>query len=454
MKTKVVLLGIVAVLLLAIVGGAIWWFMRPQVIVFSDDAKLTLLAVEYGKKHVPPNVKASAPAAASGRPAGRNRPSTFTSSNDTLVVWVKQEYPNDQNSYHSFQYYAYDNAGTACVANYTTHSGNGGGRRNGEIVGVEFSAFPRRQGSFQIGVQENSNNGQELAEKKFKVHNPAHETAANWTPQPTPVTKTDDDLSVTLTKLVAGAAMPYTRNNDNPDDPINKGVQATFHVERNGQAVSNWQPVAVQTFDATGNHITGWVSQNWADQNSLPNGWANGDGTLTYQYGLWPGEPAWRVRLEFSQQSNYADDEVWNIFNIPSQPAKQQDMWNNRGMKTNAPFAERDVNGFNIKVYPVKQFTDNNNNGYMEGGLFVQVNPDVKEGTRMTIKITDDQTNVIQYNDYGTWQNNNMVIHRYALRDVASLTNFNVSIALHKSRFVEFTIKPETAPASAAENQQ
>ena len=47
--------------------------------------------------------------------------------------------------------------------------------------------------------------------------------------------QTDGDLAMTLTKLVAGADMPYQRNQDNPDDAMNKGVQVAFHVERNGK---------------------------------------------------------------------------------------------------------------------------------------------------------------------------------------------------------------------------
>jgi hypothetical protein len=33
------------------------------------------------------------------------------------------------------------------------------------------------------------------------------------------------------------------------------------------------------------------------------------------------------------------------------------------------------------------------------------------------------------------------------------VTNLNLTIALHKSRFVEFTVKPEKAPAVVAADQ-
>jgi hypothetical protein len=66
---------------------------------------------------------------------------------------------------------------------------------------------------------------------------------------------------------------------------------------------------------------------------------------------------------------------------------------------------------------------------------------------RMTLaKLTDDQTNDIGNWNYGTMGNGNSTTYRYGLRDIAGLTNLNLTIALHKSRFVEFTAKAEKAP--------
>src|SRR5438874_383331 len=102
MKTKIVLSSIVVVLVLAGVAAAVWWLERPQVITFGDGSKVTLLAVEYGKKHAPPAAKASG---STNRTAGR-RGNSFTTTNDTLVVWVRQEYDAKQ-GWHNFQYFIY-----------------------------------------------------------------------------------------------------------------------------------------------------------------------------------------------------------------------------------------------------------------------------------------------------------------------------------------------------------
>lgn len=435
MKTKILLWSVVSILIIGLAAGAYWWLRRPQVITFSDDAKLTLLAIQYGKHHAPPTVKA--PATTAGRPAARGRGS-FNTPNDSLVLWVRQEY-DAKDSYHNFQYYTYDKAGTACVQTYGRNYG--GGRNGNEIVAVQLDAFPRRQGKFVVRVQEQGNGGQEMSDQKFVIHNPARGSFEKWTAEPLPAMKDDDDLSVTLSKLVFGADTPYNRDQDDADDAANKGVQAVFQVQRHGKAADNWQPVSVETSDATGNHVNGSCNTQW-----------NGDdGTTTYQWGLWPDEPAWKIKFEFSQQSGFAADELWTVQNIPLQPGRQRDFYNIPRNNTNAIVAETELNGIHLKIFPAKQFTDMPPNSQPQGGLIIQTDPAPTEGMRMTlVSLTDDQTNDISYWDNGSYRNNNVTTYRYALRDVSGATNLNLTIALHKSRFVEFTAKPEKAAASAA----
>ena len=88
MKTKIILWSVVSILILGLAAVAYWWLSRPQVIVFSDDAKLTLLKVEYGKRHAPPT-QAPSRRRARAAPRGGN---SFTTPNDTLVLWVREQY--------------------------------------------------------------------------------------------------------------------------------------------------------------------------------------------------------------------------------------------------------------------------------------------------------------------------------------------------------------------------
>ena len=440
MKTKILLGTVVLILILGLAAGAYWWLSRPQVITFSDDAKVTLLKVEYGKRHAPPKTKAAAKPAAGAAARQVGGPGSFTTPTDTLVLWVRQQY--DPKQYHYFQYYTYDKADTACVQTYGRNYGNN--RQGNEVVAVQLDAFPRRQGKFVVRVQQQGNGGQEMADQKFVISNPVRKSFTKWTAEPLPATKVDDDMSVTLTKLVFGADTTYNRNQDNPDDPVNKGVQATFQVQRNGKTARNWQPVSIETSDATGNHVGGGPSTQW-----------NGDESVaTYQWGLWSDEPAWKLRAEFSQQSDFADSELWTVPNIPLQPGRQQDFWNfgnNNRRNTNSVLAEKDLNGVHLKIFAATLFTDQNfGNGQMGGGLHIQTTPSLPAGMRLTlVKLTDDQGLDVQNYNSGSSGNGTSTTYGYQLQNIAGVTNLNLTLALHKSRFVEFTAKPEKAAAAA-----
>jgi hypothetical protein len=68
---------------------------------------------------------------------------------------------------------------------------------------------------------------------------------------------------------------------------------------------------------------------------------------------------------------------------------------------------------------------------------------------RLTLaKLTDDQGQDIQYYSSGTMLGNGKsATYGYQLQNIAGATNLNLTLALHKSRFVEFTAKPEKAAA-------
>ena len=418
MKIKILLLGVVIVLIAGISAGAFWWLGRPQVIVLDNGDKLTLEGVTYGKHHAPPGKKTTTAAA-----RARTRGIAFDTANNALVVWIRQEHP--ANRWPQYQLYLYDKAGTACVGSAGTRSNYGGGTN--EIVGVQFDSFPRRHGSFILRVQEwVPNAGQVLNEKHFVVSNPARAPFPKWTAEPLPIAKTDDDLSVTLTKLVSGADANFNRDRDNPDDAINKGVEAVFHVQQNGTNAVNWQPVSIATSDSTGNHQNAGCGGHWDGDEEIAD----------YQFGLWPDEPAWKLRVEFSQSSGFSDSELWTVKNIPVQPGTMQNYWNWTRSQTNTPFAQTTINGVVIKIYPIQQLTDMSPGSMPEALMFMHTEA-MPEGMRLTLlKLTDDQGRDIS--NWG-WSTDS-----YGLRDMTGVTNVNLTVAVHQSHFFEFTVKPET----------
>jgi hypothetical protein len=421
MKTKTLWWIVVSVLVAA---GAVWWLCRAQTITLDDGTKLKLVAVTYGKHHVFPGKKT-----ADSRPRGR---AELDSTNDTLVIWIQSEHKTKQ--WPNFQLIVYDPANTACVSSWArinTQIKNGVG-----IEGFMLNAFPRRERKIdlRIGAWNNNGGGMKLARGRFVISNPARGWFPKWTPEPLPNTQSDGDLDVTLTRLVYGVQGFYGSRNEIKNDPMNKAVLTAFRTEQKGVVVTNWQPFRIETSDATGNQV---MNNSWSNTRE------GDEAVMTYQWGLWPDESAWKLRVEMSRTSGFSDDELWTVENIPVNPGRQQDLWsyNNRRSNTNSAFAETTLNGIHLKLFPALQFTDENyGNGQKQGGLRVQIDPE-PEGMqmRMTLaKVTDEQGR-----DLRSWGpnggNGNYV---FQLQDIRNAQSLNITLALHKSRFVEFTAKP------------
>jgi hypothetical protein len=427
MKTKIVLWSIVSILIAGIAVGAFLWLSRPQTVMLSDGTKLTLLGVEYGKHHVAPKIKT-----ANGRARGGN--ARIDSTNDTLVVWVQSEHKPNQGP--NYQLMVYDPANTACVSSWSRMNTQ---IKNGvDVQGFMLDAFPRRGRKIDLRVAAWNNNGggMKLAKGQFVISNPARGSFAKWFPDSLPNTQSDGDFDVTLNKLAANAPLPYNRNGISKNDPASKCVQIAFDIQQKSQSVTNWRPVQVETTDATGNYIKGWI--NDYHQNGEKMGYF-------YQPGLWPDEPAWKVRLEFSRTSGFNDDELWSVTNIPVRAGSQQDVWNFWGNqmnsdRTNAAFAETTINGIHVKLFPAIQFTDQNRNNTKVVSVIFKTDPDAESaGMRMTpLAVTDDQGRTLN-NQGASWGGGNF---QYEFAEPRNIQSVNVTLALHKSRFVEFTAKP------------
>jgi hypothetical protein len=305
-----------------------------------------------------------------------------------------------------------------------------------EVAGVRLDAFQRRNRKIYLRITSWGQRGQQVAKGQMVISNPTRGWFPKWFPDLLPNTQSDGDLDVTLKKLVANAPLPYGRNGISKNDPANKCVQINFDVQQKGQSVTNWRPVQVETTDATGNYIKGWI--NDYRQNGEKAGYF-------YQPGLWPDEPAWKVRLEFSRTSGFNDNELWSVISVPVRMGSQQDVWNfwgnqmNSG-RTNVAFAETTINGIHVKLFPAIQFTDQNRNNTKVVSVIFKTDPDAESaGMRMTpLAVTDDQGHTLN-NQGASWGGGNFQYEFAEPRDIQSV---NITLALHKSRFVEFTVKP------------
>jgi hypothetical protein len=442
---KIILPVVALVVLAAIIAAAAYWELRPQIITLKDGTTLKLAGVTYGKHHVFKGIKTTG--------VSRHGRATLDSTNDTMVVWIESHRKGSNNQFgNNYQLFVYDMANTACVGTWQSTSSHV--KAGTDIQAFTFGAFPRRDSKMILRVGSWGNGGgMKVVKGEFVISNPGPRTFTEWTPDPMPDTQSDGDLNVTLTKCVVGGGGFMFGGGDNTSskDPMHKGIQVAFHTEQNGNVATNWEPVKIETSDATGNQ-TGMYS--WSnDQHDT-----NGDAMMTYQWGLWPNEPAWKLHVEMSRTSGFTDAETWAVGNVPMHKGSWQDLWNFQGRRfgrfgnsqdneqTNSVIAQGTINGIHLKVYPIIRITDQNWGDQHPGGLRVVLEPDLPAGYRLSAIITNEHGHrLLTWGPNGGGNNGSgSFSYVFQIQNLGEAQSLNVTLALHKSRFVDFTVKPTT----------
>lgn len=395
---------------------------RPQVIKLSDGTKLTFLGVTYGKHHVAPKAKV-----AGGRRTGRN---TVDSTNNTLVVWVMAEHKPNQ--WPNYTLLAYDHANTAAVG---TWSRNNSQLKNGvDVQAFMFDAYPRWDRKLTLRAM-SWNGNQRISKESFTVPNPGRATTIPaWKADKLPIAQSDGDLEVTLTRLTFGHS--GFMGSATSKDAANKAVGATFHTVQNGTVVTNWQPVRVEMSDAAGNQV---VNNSWSNSRNK-----DGDAEMTFQPSLWPDHAPWKLNVEMSRTSGFSDSELWSVTNLPVQPGDWNQLWNynnpRQGKTNSVAFAETTLNDIHLKIFPAIRIQQGGGND-RQGGLRIQCDPNLPPGTRLTATATDEQGRKLE--NWGPNENNGSYVVQFP--NVRNAATLNLTIAVHKSRFVEYTATPDPA---------
>ena len=395
----------------------------------NESTKLTFLGITHGRHHVAPQYE--------NLPTGN----WIYTSDDATVVWIKAEHASSGRP--SYELLVSDVTNTGCVG---TEQATSSHVKDGvDVQGFVLNAFPRWDEEMILRVR--PFNGH-IAEGQFVVTNAGHTAFADLTPEPLPATKSDGDFEVTLTNLTAGVPLPHWRGRPAPeDDPANKCVRIAFGFQQNGRSVTNWRPWLVQTSDAVGNHLKNVISDYPQDgiyfypQPGHPE-MAQMDGYF-YRPGLWPDESAWKVRLEFTRTSGFSDDEILTLTNLPVRAGSQQDAdeeWTWDGSKTNFTFTPGTVNGVHVKVLEPLLVPDRFQAGQRHLSVIIYADPNpTSMGMHLTLlEATDDQGHAVPTQFPVPWAGH----FSLDFPDPRDTKTLSLRLALHKSRFVEFTVKP------------
>jgi hypothetical protein len=165
-----------------------------------------------------------------------------------------------------------------------------------------------------------------------------------------------------------------------------------------------------------------------------------------FQPGLWPDQP-WKVRLEFIQRFNFSDDDTVTLTNLPVKMGSQKDAddgWAAWDVgKTNFPFTiiPATGNGVHLKLLPPLLLTNRWQSSEMDVSIIIGADPGFKpNGMNLTVvAATDDQGRELWSFEEPPWAGHYSIEFARVHDDIKTL---NLKLALHKSRFVEFTVKP------------
>jgi hypothetical protein len=401
-KTRIAFGIFAAVWVVVIALGILLWSLRPQRVYLPDGTKLTLAAVTYGKHHEFPGLKTT----------------RFNTATDTVCVWIREAFTNE--SPGDYTIYVLDKSGNFCAGDETVDRYPAG--KGTDVACLQLNAFPRRDGKLRLRIEMDNSQGEaQVMKDEMVVSYPAQNSSAKWQPQPLPATQEGDGLTVTLTKLVYGVSFNQPRN-PVTTDPTDKAVLASFRVEQNGVIASNWQPVRIESWDATGNHAVSSARKNRRDGDEQ---------VMIYQWGLSPEEPAWKLRAEFLRTSGFAEDELWTVPGIPVVTNADTQL---RDTPTNA-FAQTKLGNRTLVMYPARRQA----NGQISLHLSVYPPPPAPENLSFRLLEATDENGQRLKPGGRSWGGRQFRFN-FRASDARTIT---ATFALQGSHVVEFTVKPE-----------
>jgi hypothetical protein len=113
------------------------------------------------------------------------------------------------------------------------------------------------------------------------------------------------------------------------------------------------------------------------------------------------------------------------------------DLWRND--KKVQPIAEATIDGQHVQLFPIIQIAPDkrDQNSGMEGVFRIRVNPSL-EGRQLTVvTITDERNQTVEINNLGSGGGD----YRFGLKKLGKTRTINITLALHRSRYLEFTAK-------------
>jgi len=423
---------LLALFVLLVLAGLVAIF-RPsgggsigQTVTFSDGTTMTLKAVTYGTQHRylgggwEQRLLSLLPRKLAAKLSSQQ--STLTMGRPSVALWFERVGTGPATGDPQF---------VLCDASGYGICGLSGGLRMGAtgswIEGWAFEFWPRRERTFTLRIYEQGKrypDAKSLGE--FTLRNPAPDKYPVWTAQEPPLTAREGDLSVTLFDVTAGVGRGANKWKPAPNPTVST-TRVGFRVERNGQPTKEWEITSVKASDATGNFLAGIRSTSQERDAEY----------VELQPYPWPAEQAWKLRVGLSQRSNFVASQLWTLRGVPSSGE----------VPTNTAATQTNLQGALV------QYAGQLPN--MRGKTFFnfRVTPARPDYRFMLVKAVDDRG--VETSLHGTFEAIpswvvGVPIPNWGFALETNATSYDLTLALHQTRYVEFLVRPRIISTNEA----
>jgi hypothetical protein len=307
----------------------------------------------------------------------------------------------------------------------------------GGLSPLQFTAFPRRDRTLSLHLYFHDNQGKVKDCGTLTVLNPEYRAYPQWQPETLPATKKVGDVEATLVQISTGHggntsffglrdgghAVEFSTNRDDGRNVTGCCLQLRTPTDTN----QIWQVDHVELSDATGNVLPS-TGMSWGGP---------GDDVFGFSPGLWTNEATWKLRCEIKRTKGFTPGELFTFKNVPLSELFQT---NQLGWATN-------VNGVTVTLDYFIHRPPLTNNTWSSSQL--------SEAHFRTTGLSNDlHLDLIEIRaDNGTnvkcpsWSSSGDTQDRYLGNIPPDAKTLDFTFAVHRGRWVEFLVKPETGPA-------
>ena len=300
----------------------------------------------------------------------------------------------------------------------------------GRFQAWRLYAFPRRGSNLTLRFFYPHTDGRWARAAEMIVPNPAPGPFEAWTPAPLPIVQTNGDLTVTLAEFDAGGAQRLIKEGVSGFWKKLPGTHCVFRLRQGDSNNAPWIVRSLQVSDATGNRWKQSDLVSWSEDEPDPL-------LHTSMLGaLWPGEPAWDLRVELSRTNGFRPEELLTLSNIPVPQPNELIELRDTHLVNGLDLEVTAIAGVDAELaQPHKWYRQKEK---MNLALTVHGERDDKRITLVNVR--DDQGRPVPIDDRAAAHGARESV--FAFQPLPDARSLNITIAVHQSRFVEFRAKP------------